>query len=206
MAAPKKFNPKAKTKKVPVKTLAKTAITLLGPGKFGKAAKAGTKAVKHLVKQAKAKKLGTAAVKKAKRKVVAEKRFDAMRNAVLNDEGFTMSPKLARWHAKPNHLKHPFNKLKKNNSPMSSLTGKVQKQQGSRPYSKKNPSYKNPTKRINTKDMERVDVSDLKFKNNDPFGNMSYKEQMKSIEQTNKIAKKIAKKRGFKIPSDKIPY
>ena len=39
----KKFNPKALTKKIPVKTLAKAAITLLGPGKFGVAAKAGTK-------------------------------------------------------------------------------------------------------------------------------------------------------------------
>ena len=48
------------------------------------------------------------------------------------------------------------NKVKQNKSPMSSLTGKVQKQQGSRPYSTKDPTYKNPTKRLNSKDMERA--------------------------------------------------
>ncbi len=62
---------------------------------------------------------------------------------------------------------------------------------------------RNTKKNVKTK---KVDVSDLKFKNNDPFGNMSYKEKMGSIKQADKIVKKIAKKRGFKIPSDKIPY
>lgn len=48
------------------------------------------------------------------------------------------------------------NKPIKTKSPMSGVTGKVQKQQGNRPYSTKNPSYKVPTKRINTKDMARA--------------------------------------------------
>lgn len=51
----------------------------------------------------------------------------------------------------PNKVKQTRNK-----SPMSSLTGKVQKQQANRPYSTKNPTYKNPTKRINSKDMTRA--------------------------------------------------
>jgi len=113
MATQKKFNPKAKTKKVPVKKLAKAAITLLGPGKFGVAAKAGTKAVKHLVKQAKAKKLGKAAVKKAKNNKTVSP-YSNTKNQAGYDKNF--DPKATRnYISKENKkIKSAFDYMNKN--------------------------------------------------------------------------------------------
>lgn len=148
----------------------------------GIAARYGAKKLmKHLTKQTLKKSKGKDAINKAqktKKNIETRNNMDVekaswkkvYRGAREMDGSYTdPANAILRAKGKVNIGSRPIgknaNKVKNTNkSPMSSLTGKVQKQQGNRPYSIKNPAYKNPTKRINSKDMQKA--FDYASKNN----------------------------------------